>query len=157
MLIKLLCVGKTRSPYINDGLNDYSKRINKYCSFEISIIPDIRNTGHLTPNQRKNDEGKKILQTIQPVDWVILLDERGTAHTSEEFAQQWQSWFNRGPKQIVCVVGGPYGFSKEVYDRANAKVSLSPMTFSHEMVRLFFAEQLYRSFTIIKNEPYHHR
>jgi len=157
MLIKLLCVGKTHTSYIQEGLEEYTKRINKYNKFEVSILQDIKNVASLTAEQRKTEEGKLILQHTQPGDWLVLLDEKGKTYTSEDFADQWQNWFNRGPRQIVCMVGGPYGFSKEVYDRANAKVSLSAMTFSHEMVRLFFAEQLYRSFTIIKKEPYHHR
>jgi 23S rRNA (pseudouridine1915-N3)-methyltransferase len=157
MLIKLLCVGKTHSTYISQGLEDYVKRVNKYSKFEVSIVPDIKNVASLTPEQRKTEEGKLILQQIQPTDWIVLLDEKGKEYTSEEFSAQWQNWFNRGSKQIVCIVGGPYGFSKELYEKANAKIALSKMTFSHEMVRLFFAEQLYRSFTIIKNEPYHHR
>ena len=157
MLIKLLCVGKTHSTYISQGLEEYVKRVNKYSKFEISIVPDIKNVASLTPEQRKTEEGKLILQQMQPTDWVVLLDEKGKEYTSEEFSVQWQNWFNRGSKQIVCIIGGPYGFSKDVYERAHAKIALSKMTFSHEMVRLFFAEQLYRSFTIIKNEPYHHR
>lgn len=157
MVIKLLCVGKTHSTYISEGLDEYVKRVNKYSKFTVSIVPDIKNVSSLTPEQRKSEEGKLILQQVQSQDWVVLLDEKGKDYTSEEFASQWQSWFNRGSKQIVCIVGGPYGFSSEVYERANAKIALSKMTFSHEMVRLFFAEQLYRSFTIIKNEPYHHR
>ncbi len=157
MLIKLLCIGKTQADYINQGLDEYMKRVNRYSKFELAIINDIKNSASLSAEQRKTEEGKLILQHIQTGDWVVLLDEKGKAYSSEEFADQWQSWFNRGPRQIICIVGGPYGFSKEVYERANAKVSLSAMTFSHEMVRLFFVEQLYRAFTIIKNEPYHHR
>jgi 23S rRNA (pseudouridine1915-N3)-methyltransferase len=157
MLIQLLCVGKTQTGYILEGLDEYLKRINKYNKFEICIIPDIKNTAALNIEQRKHEEGKLLIQHFQPGDWIVLLDEKGKTYNSEEFADQWQNWFNRGPKRIVCIIGGPYGFSKEVYERANAKLSLSSMTFSHEMVRLFFMEQLYRSFTIIKNEPYHHR
>jgi len=157
MVIKLLCVGKTHSNYISEGFEEYVKRVNKYSKFGISIIPDIKNSASLNAEQRKYEEGKLILQQIQPTDWIVLLDEKGKDYTSEEFAVQWQSWFNRGSKQITCIVGGPYGFSKDVYERSNAKIALSKMTFSHEMVRLFFAEQLYRSFTIIKNEAYHHR
>lgn len=157
MEIKLLCVGKTHSTYISEGLEEYVKRVNKYCKFSISIVADIKNSASLTPEQRKTEEGKLILQHIQSPDWVVMLDENGKEYTSEQFAAQWQNWFNRGPRQIICLVGGPYGFSNDVHTRANTKVALSKMTFSHEMVRLFFAEQLYRSFTIIKNEPYHHR
>lgn len=157
MLIKLLCIGKTNTAYIREGLEDYSKRVNKYCKFETSIIQDLKNSGSLTEEQRKSGEGLLILDLLQPTDWVVLLDENGSSFNSEEMAKQWQNWFNRGPKQIVCIVGGPYGFSKEVIKRANTKISLSALTFTHEMVRLFFVEQLYRSFTIIKNEPYHHR
>jgi 23S rRNA (pseudouridine1915-N3)-methyltransferase len=157
MLIKLLCIGKTQSSYIQTGIDEYAKRISKYCKFEVAIVPDVKNVASLTATQRKAEEGKLLLAEIGPHDLVILLDEKGTAYTSEKFAEQWQSWFNRGPKQIVVMVGGPYGFSDAVYKTAFAKVSLSDMTFSHEMIRLFFTEQLYRSFTIIKNEPYHHR
>lgn len=157
MLIKLLCIGKTNSPYIKEGLDDYSKRVNKYCKFETSILPDLKNSAALTAEQRKTGEGLLILEVLQPTDWVVLLDENGDHFSSEKMAQQWQNWFNRGPKQIICIVGGPYGFSTEVIKRANSKLSLSSLTFTHEMVRLFFVEQLYRSFTIIKNEPYHHR
>jgi 23S rRNA (pseudouridine1915-N3)-methyltransferase len=157
MLIQLLCVGKTQTNYIIEGLDEYHKRINKYNKLEIIILPDIKNTAALSPEQRKNEEGKLIIQHFQGGDWIVLLDENGKSYSSEQFSEQCQNWFNRGPKRIICVVGGPYGFSKEVYDKANAKISLSSMTFSHEMVRLFFLEQLYRAFTIIKNEPYHHR
>jgi 23S rRNA (pseudouridine1915-N3)-methyltransferase len=157
MLIQLLCVGKTHSAYLGQGIDEYTKRINKYSKFEVSILPDIKTRSSITPEQRKQEEGKLILQHLQPGDWVVLLDEQGKTYTSEKFADQWQQWFNRGPRQIICIVGGPYGFSQEVYNRSNASVSLSAMTFSHEMVRLFFAEQLYRAFTIIKKEPYHHR
>ncbi len=157
MLIKLICVGKTNSTYIQEGVEEYSKRINKYSKFEVQIIPDLKNAAGLKPEQRKTEEGKWILQQIQPTDWIVLLDEQGKQYTSEQFAEQWQNWFNRGSKQILCIVGGPYGFSQALYERAQAKVSLSAMTFSHEMVRLFFVEQLYRAFTIIKKEPYHHR
>ncbi len=157
MLIKLLCIGKTQSGYIQTGVDEYIKRLNKYCKFDISILPDIKNASNLTAQQRKTEEGKLLLSQFSPTDMIILLDEKGKSYTSEKFAEQWQSWFNRGPRQIIVVVGGPYGFSEEIYEKAGAKVSLSSMTFSHEMVRLFFVEQLYRSFTIIKNEPYHHR
>jgi len=157
MLIKLLCIGKTQSTYIQTGIDEYIKRLSKYCKFEVSIIPDIKNAGSLSPLQRKTEEGKLLLSQFTTNDLVILLDEQGKTYTSEKFAEQWQQWFNRGPKQIIVIVGGPYGFSEEVYKVAHGKVSLSAMTFSHEMVRLFFVEQLYRSFTIIKNEPYHHR
>lgn len=157
MLIKLLCIGKTQSGYIQTGMDEYSKRLSKYCKFEVSIISDIKNTAHLSPQQRKNEEGKLLLNHFLPNDLIILLDEKGKTYTSETFAEQCQSWFNRGPKQLVIVIGGPYGFSEDVYQAAHAKLSLSSMTFSHEMVRLFFMEQLYRAFTIIKNEPYHHR
>jgi 23S rRNA (pseudouridine1915-N3)-methyltransferase len=157
MLIQLLCVGKTHTAYIAAGVDEYTRRINKYSKFEVAILPDVKIKGTLSPEQRKQEEGKLILQHIQPGDWVVLLDEQGKTYTSEKFADQWQQWFNRGPRQIICIVGGPYGFSQEVYNRSNARVSLSAMTFSHEMVRLFFTEQLYRAFTIIKKEPYHHR
>ncbi len=157
MQIKLLCVGKTHSAYLTEGLDEYTKRVNKYVKFEITPLPDIKNTAGLSEDQRKNEEGKIIVENIPAGAFIVLLDEKGKEYTSEKFADQWQRWFNQGCKHIICVVGGPYGFSKEMYERANAKISLSTMTFSHEMVRLFFVEQLYRSLTIIKNEPYHHR
>lgn len=157
MQIKLLCIGKTQSSHIQAGINEYVKRIHKYCKFEVGIIADVKNAANLNELQRKTEEGKLLLSNITPGDFVILLDEKGKTYTSEQFSEQWQNWFNRGPKQIVVVVGGPYGFSEAVYKASQAKVSLSSMTLTHEMVRLFFVEQLYRSFTIIKNEPYHHR
>jgi 23S rRNA (pseudouridine1915-N3)-methyltransferase len=157
MIIKLLCIGKTQTSYIQAGIDEYTKRINKYCKFEVAIIPDIKNAANITPAQRKSEEGKLLMAATTSQDFIVLLDEKGKSYTSEKFAEQCQTWFNRGPKQIIVMVGGPYGFSEEVYNMAKAKVSLSEMTFSHEMVRLFFVEQLYRSFTIIKNEPYHHR
>jgi len=157
MLVRLLCIGKTQSSYIREGVDEYSSRINKYVKFEISVLPDIRNAATLSADQRKQAEGKLIIQSLQPGDFLVLLDEKGKTYTSEEFARQWQQWLNRGPRQIVCLVGGPYGFSEEVYLKAQAQLSLSAMTFSHEMVRLFFAEQLYRAYTIINKEPYHHR
>lgn len=157
MVIKLLCIGRTQTSYIQSGIDEYTKRISKYCKFEVAIIPDVKNVANITPAQRKIEEGKLLLTACSAQDFIVLLDEKGKSYNSEKFADQWQAWFNRGPKQIIVMVGGPYGFSDEVYKAARAKVSLSEMTFSHEMVRLFFAEQLYRAFTIIKNEPYHHR
>jgi 23S rRNA (pseudouridine1915-N3)-methyltransferase len=157
MLIRLLCVGKTQSSYIQTSIDEYTKRISKYCKFEVAIVPDIKNVANLSPAQRKTEEGKLLLAQTTNNDYIILLDEKGKTYTSEKFAEQWQTWFNRGPRVITVMVGGPYGFSDDIYNVAQAKISLSEMTFSHEMVRLFFVEQLYRSFTIIKNEPYHHR
>ena len=120
------------------------------------VLPDVRNARALTPQQRKQAEGKMILDSIQPSDFLMLLDERGKQFTSIAFAEMLQKRMASGLKRLVFLVGGPYGFSQEVYDRADAKISLSTMTFSHEMVRLFFAEQIYRAMTILRGEPYHH-
>lgn len=157
MIVKLLCIGKTHSGYIQSGIDEYVARINKYVKFEIIYLPDVKNAGKLTEDQRKLEEGKLILANTTSSGLMILLDEKGKMFTSEQFAVKWQQWLNRGTKEIIFVVGGPYGFSKDVYDRATDKLSLSSLTFSHEMVRLFFTEQVYRINTIIKKEPYHHR
>lgn len=157
MIAKLLCIGKTPSNYIQSGIDDYVSRINRYVKFEVICLPDIKNAGKLTEEQRKTEEGKLILENFPSSGLMILLDEKGTLFTSEQLAVKWQQWLNRGTKEIIFVVGGPYGFSKDVYAKANDKLSLSTLTFSHEMVRLFFTEQIYRINTIIKKEPYHHR
>jgi len=154
--IKLLTIGKTDSRPLQQLIDEYCKRLGFYIHFNMDIIPDIKNTKNLTTKQQKIAEGKELLKKIEKSDAVILLDENGKLYNSIQFSAFLQKKMNSGLKKIVFVIGGPYGFSDDVYNRCNEKVSLSPMTFSHQMVRLFFTEQLYRSFTILRNEPYHH-
>lgn len=134
----------------------YSKRINHYCKFSLTTIADVRNTKNMAPARQKQLEGEAILRCVTDGDWLTLMDERGTQFTSMEYADWLQKRMLSGVKRLVLVIGGPYGFSEEVYARANQKISLSKMTFSHQIVRAIFAEQLYRAFTILNNEPYHH-
>ena len=156
MKIKLLVVGQTPKNYLSDGEAIFTSRLNKYINFEKQEIPDLKNAKNMTTEQIKQEEGKLLLQKIGTTDLVVLLDEKGKEYRSVDFAQWLQNTFNQGPKQIVFVVGGPYGFSNDVCARANQKIALSKVTFSHQMIRLFFVEQLYRAFSILKNEPYHH-
>ena len=156
MKIKLLTIGATPKNYLQEGEQLFEKRLSNYISFEKVEIPDLKSAKNLSKDQIKREEGKQILQKLTPTDYVVLLDERGKELRSVDFADWLQQVMNQGPKQLVFVVGGPYGFSDEVYARANRKLSLSQMTFSHQMIRLFFMEQLYRAFSILKNEPYHH-
>ena len=156
MKIKLLVIGKTDDKNLQQLIDDYQKRLGFYIKFELIVIPDIKNTKNLTENQQKEREGELMLKHLETSDELILLDEKGKGFRSVEFADLLQKKMNSGIKQLVFVVGGPYGFSDELYKMANAKISLSKMTFSHQMVRLFMVEQLYRAFTILKNEPYHH-
>ena len=156
MKIKLLTIGKTDSRPLQQLIDEYCKRLGFYIHFNMDIIPDIKNTKNLTTKQQKIAEGKELLKKIEKSDAVILLDENGKLYNSIQFSAFLQKKMNSGLKKIVFIIGGPYGFSDDVYNRCNEKVSLSPMTFSHQMVRLFFTEQLYRSFTILRNEPYHH-
>ncbi|MBP7985403.1 MAG: 23S rRNA (pseudouridine(1915)-N(3))-methyltransferase RlmH [Bacteroidaceae bacterium] len=151
----LLMVGKTVSPNFVMSINDYLERIKHYMPFEIITIPEIKNTKNLSEDQQKEREGDLILKNIQQSDTVVLLDEHGKEMRSIEFAK-WTEAKRNDAKRLVFVIGGPYGFSKDVYGRANEKISLSKMTFSHQMVRLIFVEQIYRVCTIIKGEPYHH-
>lgn len=152
----LLTIGKTSSETLAKGIADYSARVNRYIMFEHVQIPDLKSTRGLTRDQQKVKEGEMILGALQTSDLVVLLDEKGKEYTSREFAMLQASYMNRSIKRVVYVVGGPYGFSSDVYARADSKISLSKMTFSHEMVRLFFTEQLYRAMTILRGEPYHH-
>lgn len=152
----LLTVGKTATPYIIEGIEEYLRRLKRYVPFSIVTLPDIRNTRKLSEEQQKIAEGRLILDTLLPSDLVVLLDERGNEYTSRKFAEWMERTMAYGRKRVVFVVGGPYGFSPEVYDRSDYKISLSKMTFSHEMVRLFFVEQIYRAMTILRGEPYHH-
>lgn len=151
----LLQVGKTINKHFVAGINDYADRISHYMPFDIVTIPELRNTKNLTEEQQKAAEGELILRQLQPTDHVVLLDEHGTEHRSIELAR-WLEQKQQTARRLVFIIGGPYGFSTAVYQRANEKISLSRLTFSHQMVRLVFTEQLYRACTIIKGEPYHH-
>ena len=151
----LLLVGKTQDKHFLAGINDYAERIGHYMPFEIKVIPELRNTKNLSEQQQQTQEGELLLKQLQPSDTVVLLDEHGTEHRSVEFAAWLQKKQNTA-RRMVFIIGGPYGFSEAVYKRANEMVSLSRMTFSHQMVRLVFTEQIYRACTIIKGEPYHH-
>lgn len=157
MKITLLAIGKTDNKQIQSLMDDYIKRLGFYIPFELEVIPDIKNAKNLSEALQKQAEGDEILKRTNTADILILLDEKGKTYTSEGFSQFLQKKMNSGLKNLIFVIGGPYGFSEEVYKRANGKVSLSSMTFSHQMVRLFFIEQLYRGFTILRNEPYHHK
>ena len=157
MQIKLIAIGKTDNKQLQTLIEDYTKRLGFYIKFNLEIIPDIKKVKHLSEAQQKEKEGELILSKTQKSDIVILLDENGKQMHSVAFSNYIQKHLNSGVKQVLFVIGGPYGFSDTVYKRANGKLGLSQMTFSHQMVRLFFIEQLYRGFTILKNEPYHHR
>jgi len=156
MKITLLQIGKTTEKYIINGVDDYSGRICKYIGFEIITIPDLKNTKSMPVAEQKQKEGEKIIKSIGKDDWVILLDEKGKEYRTVEFSDQLTKLLMIARKRIVFVIGGPYGFSNEVYERADQKLSLSRMTFSHQLVRLLFTEQLYRIMTVIKGDPYHH-
>ena len=151
----LILVGKTVNKHFVAGIDDYAERITHYMPFEIITIPELRNTKNLSEDQQKTAEGDLILRQIQPSDTVVLLDEHGKEFRSVDYAR-WLSQKQQTARRLVFVIGGPYGFSEAIYARANEKLSLSKMTFSHQMVRLIFTEQLYRACTIIKGEPYHH-
>jgi 23S rRNA (pseudouridine1915-N3)-methyltransferase len=157
MKIKLLVVGKTDQSYLQEGVSIYEQRLKHYIGFELITIPDLKKVKNLSEEQQKEKEGELILKQLSASDHLILLDEGGKTFDSIGFSGFIQQKANMGLKNLVFVVGGPYGFSKAVYQQANGKLSLSCMTFSHQMVRLFFTEQLYRAMTILKGEPYHHR
>ena len=156
MKITLLTVGKTDRDWVKQGLNIYVSRLKHYIPFSVVEIPELKNVSALTKDQIKSREGELILKSIKPTDDVILMDERGKQYTSIELARVLQDKISYVGKDIVFVIGGAYGFSDAVYERANSKISLSRMTFSHQMVRAIFAEQIYRAFTIMRGEPYHH-
>ena len=156
MKIKLIIIGKTNSKYLLEGEMEYQKRLSHYIKFEEIIIPDVKQSGKLSENELKKKEGHLILGKLENSDHVILLDDKGKSYSSVEFANFLQQKMNSSLKSLVFVVGGAFGFSDEVYQRANSKVSLSKMTFSHQMVRLVFKEQLYRGFSILRGEKYHH-
>ena len=155
MKITLLVVGKTTDSHIEALIQEYQKRLTHYLPFTLQVIPELKNTKALTSEQQKQAEGELILRTITPATDLILLDEHGKEYRSIEFADYIQKRMSSG-RDVVFVVGGPYGFSEAVYQRANGKISLSKMTISHQMVRLFFVEQIYRAMTILRGEPYHH-
>lgn len=157
MNIKLIAIGKTDNKNLQSLMEEYQKRLSFYIKFELEVIPDIKNAKNLSETQQKEKEGELILSKLVPTDFLILLDENGKSFGSIEFANELQKKMNAGIKTLVFVIGGPYGFSETVYQKAQQKISLSKMTFSHQMVRLFFIEQVYRGFTILKNEPYHHQ
>jgi 23S rRNA (pseudouridine1915-N3)-methyltransferase len=157
MNIKLIAIGKTDHQAIKELQDLYSKRLGYYVNFTQVMIPDIKNTKKLSEDQQKVREGELILKEVQPTDKMVLLDEKGREFTSEQFSDYLQKEMNSGLKQLVFVIGGPYGFSEDVYKKAMGRIALSKMTFSHQMIRAFFTEQLYRAFTILRNEPYHHR
>jgi 23S rRNA (pseudouridine1915-N3)-methyltransferase len=155
MRITLIESGKTRDPFIREGVEQFRKRVVHYVPFGIETIPDLKNTRNLTMKEVQNQEAALMLKRIKPADYLVLLDERGQEHTSISFAEYLNSLEGK-VKQLVFVIGGPYGFSEEVYRRANAKLSLSKLTFSHQLVRVIFMEQLYRAYTLLKGDPYHH-
>lgn len=156
MKIKLLAIGKTDNKNLIQLIEEYQNRLKHYIKFELQIIPDIKNLKNLSELQQKEKEGELILSKLQNTDVLVLLDDKGKQYTSMEFSKYLQKKMNAGIKQLVLVIGGPYGFSDAVYKKSTGKISLSKMTFSHQMIRLFIVEQIYRGFTILKNEPYHH-
>ena len=157
MNIRLLTIGKTDNKSLQSLIDDYTKRLSFYVKFDLEIIPDIKNVKNLSEAQQKEKEGELILSKTTPTDHLILLDENGKTFSSVGFSDFLQKKMNAGTKTLVFVIGGPYGFSETVYQKGQGKVSLSEMTFSHQMVRLFVIEQIYRGFTILRNEPYHHQ
>jgi 23S rRNA (pseudouridine1915-N3)-methyltransferase len=156
MKITLLVVGKTEDQYLIEGIDKYLSRLKHYIGFRITVIPEIKNTKNLSEAQQKSREGELILKHIVNTDTVILLDEKGKKYTSVLFANYLNKQMIGSVQHMIFVIGGPYGFDESIYKRANSSISLSDMTFSHQMVRLFFVEQLYRAFSILKGEPYHH-
>ena len=157
MKVKLLCIGKTDAEFIVQGIREYEKRLKHYVSYESVYIPDVKNSKSLTENQQKDKEGELLKSYLKESDFVVLLDERGKDYSSVEFSKFIEKHMISGLKSLVFIIGGPYGFSKDIVELSNAKISLSKMTFSHQMVRMIFVEQLYRAMTIIKVEPYHHQ
>jgi len=157
MKIVLMAVGKTSFDFVEKGVQIYKKRLTHYLPFENLVIPDIKNAKNLSEKELKNKEGQLILKKIENQDFLILLDENGKQFDSIAFSNKLQSWLQLSHKRVVFLIGGAYGFSDDIYARANSKLSLSKMTFSHQMVRVFAIEQIYRALTIMKNEPYHHK
>ena len=157
MKIVLLTIGKTSEKYLIEGIAQYQKRLKHYTQFEMLEIPNLKNAKNFSNAELMKKEGELILKQLQNSDHLVLLDDKGTVFTSPKFAEKLQCWMLSGKKRLVFVIGGSYGFSEDVYVRGNEKLSLSKMTFSHQMVRLFFVEQIYRGYTILNNEPYHHQ
>ena len=156
MNIVLLTVGKTEASFWKEALAEYQRRLQHYVPFELQVLPDIKNTKNLTKTEQKNQEGVLIRKALQAGDWCVLLDEQGKEYTSMEFAAYLEKKIQIVSRRLVFVIGGPYGFSDEVYQIASERLSLSKMTFSHQMIRPIFVEQLYRAMTILRGEPYHH-
>lgn len=156
MKVVFVLIGKTDAGYLQEAIDEYRRRLTHYIPFEMTIIPDIKNVKNMSEAQQKEKEGELILKQIQTGDYMVLLDERGKEFSSMQFASYLEKKMHAIPKRLVFVVGGPYGFSESVYKSAAEKISLSKMTFSHQMIRLIFTEQLYRAMTILNNEPYHH-
>jgi 23S rRNA (pseudouridine1915-N3)-methyltransferase len=154
--ILVLAIGKTDDSWVQEGVDKYSNRLKHYVPFELEVIPDLKNSKNLSEAQQKEKEGELILKKLQPTDKLVLLDEKGKEYNSVDFSKHLQQQMNSGIKRLVFVIGGPYGFSPAIYAKAQGKLGLSKMTFSHQMIRPFFVEQVYRAFTILKNEPYHH-
>ena len=156
MEICILSVGKISSQWIQEGISLFESRLGKYTKYTAIIVPDIKNAKSLSKESLKEEEGKLILQQFQPSDFIVLMDEKGKEFTSRDFSEWLQKQMNSGRKRLVIVIGGPYGFSEAVYSRADYKIALSKMTFTHEMAKLILTEQIYRGMTILKGEPYHH-
>lgn len=156
MKIILIQIGKTSTDYIQKGIDEYSSRIGHFMPFEIKTIADVKTTKKSTPDQQKISEGQQILSLVGNQDYLMLLDERGKQFTSREFSSFLTNKSVSLPRNLIFVIGGPYGFSQDVYNRADSMLSLSKMTFPHELIRLFFVEQIYRAMTIARNLPYHH-
>ena len=152
----LIVVGKTTDKRFDAIIQEYVERINHYIPFSIEVVPELKNTKGLSQNEQKEREGEAILRSLQAGDYVVLLDEHGSERSSMDFAAWMQKKMAAGPKRLVFIVGGPYGFSPSVHQRGNEEISLSLMTLSHQMVRMFFVEQIYRAMTILNGEPYHH-
>lgn len=156
MKITLICIGKTDEKYLIEGVENYLKRLKFYINFSLAVVPDVKNSKNLSQHQQKEKEAELILKQISGGDVVILLDERGKEYRSIEFSSFLEKKMLASTQNLVFIIGGPYGFDTSIEQRSNGKLSLSKMTFSHQMIRLFFVEQLYRAFSILKNEPYHH-
>ena len=156
MKVVLISIGKTNEKYLNEGISIYIKRLKHYTSFEMIDIPNLKKTSNLSKSELIKKEGDLILKNIQNTDYLVLLDVKGSEYSSLNFSEKIQRWMLTGKKKLIFAVGGSYGFSKEVYTRADEQLSISKMTFSHQMIRLFFLEQLYRGYSILNNEPYHH-
>src|SRR6218665_398598 len=157
MQIKLLCIGKSVKGFLEDGEKHYLDKLKHYINFKLEMYPDVKKTKQTSEDEIKKKESELFLSKLSNTDTVILLDERGKQYSSIDFSEFLQGYMNKGLKTLVFVVGGPYGFSEEMYKRANGQLSLSKMTLTHQMIRLFFIEQVYRGMTILKNEPYHHQ